>query len=804
MFSNYLTAALRNLVRNRLYAAINLIGLAVGFAAALLIALFVRDEFSYDRFFSGHEHIYLVGQTISLPGRSATRSDLSPAEFGPLLKTDFPEIEAMTRIAPNGHSVRRGEQESDHRILWADGNLFDVLKFPVVAGSLDGALANPGSIVLTRKTAQEFFGRDDPIGETLELDRKNIMTVTAVIETLPSNTHLIGDFIAAGASSFSPLAMFDAQPDRPGVFNVNAQIYLKIDDPATAGRIEAELPRFLKRHKSLRDGFDVQMVLRPLASVHLAPGEMFVLKERGHIETILAMAAIGALIVLTASINFVNLTTARAGRRATEVGVRKVAGAGTRALVSQFIGESFVYVALGMGLALGLTALLLPVLNAFLDRTIALDLFSDGRAFGFLIGLAGIVGVLAGLYPAFVLASFRPAAVLKAGSFQSPGSVVVRQVLVVLQFALLIGLLIATGVIYRQTQFALTEAQRLDSEQVLGVVVNGCDGSFREALRSMSGITATSCASGLELGGGEMVGSVTTPDGIPVTLAKHPVGPGFFEFFGLRPLAGRFFDENRPADALSDDRDAPLRAPVVLNESAVRMLTFASPAEAIGRTTSLIGHRKTVEASEIIGVVEDFAIDAVHKAVPPIVYFVEPGRLNILYARIDGGRTPEILEDIDSAWKQFGAPRPINRFFLDRRIAAAFEDINRQSQLFAAFAGVAVFISVLGLFGMCVSIAERRVKEIGVRKVLGASRGDVVRMLVWQFTQPVLWANLIAWPVAYVIMGRWLDGFAAHIELELWLFAAAAFAAGIVAVATVTAQSFAVAGTRPVNALKYE
>lgn len=803
MFRNYLAAALRNLARDRLYAAITVIGLALGFAAALVIALFVRDELSYDRWIPLHERTFLLGASVTISGRAPDYVDLSPPFFAAPMKLDFPQIEAIGRLNESKASLRRGQIENNETLHWADPNIFDLLQLPAVAGDLRTALERADGIVLTRKMARKYFGRNDPIGEAIEVDREHRMTVTAVLEDLPSNTHLNLDIVASGLAAFSELTRLDAQPVQG--FGLCCLTYLRLAPGASGAELDHAIPDFVARHKFPIDmpGFHPHLLLLPISDIHTAPGTIAVTKPRGHIETILALAAVGVLIVLISSINFVNLMTARAARRATEVGIRKVAGADRRDLVVQFVGEALIYIALGMVLALVLAQLLLPSLNAFLDRTIIFDWWRNGAYIGIILGFILMIGILAGIYPALVLSAFHPAAVIKSGMIQTSGSTTVRQVLVVLQFAMLIGLILATAVIYQQTQFALNQGMRLDRDQVYLIRTN-CKDAFKDEVAALPGVRGVACSSGLALNFGEIVGPVRLPDGTSMQVARHPVDFGFFEFYGLRPVAGRFFSSDHPGDAISDDFNVPMSAPVVLNETAARKFNFASPAAAVGGTISVEDMRDETRPSEIIGVVPDFSVDAIHNEVPPIVYILDQNRSGFLNVRLSGHEIPETLKSVDRIWGKTAAAGPIDRIFLDQHVQDLYRDVKQQSILFAIFAGIALFIACMGLFGLSAYTAARRTKEIGVRKAMGASSSDIARLLTGEFVKPVLWANLIAWPVSYYFMNRWLSGFAYHVALEPWVFLAAGTIALMIALLTVFAQSLVIARTRPVIALRYE
>jgi putative ABC transport system permease protein len=803
MFGNYLAAALRNLGRNKLNAAINILGLAVGFAAALLIALFIRDELSYDRFIPGAASVYSVSTTFAEAGRAPMVVDTNPADLADALKLDFPSIQAIARLNPDNVSLRHGEIEANEQVYWADPQLFAVLHLPVVAGEPANALRRPDGIVMTRRMARKYFGRDTPIGETLRIDRHYTAQVTAVLDDFPATTNLSAEIFISGAAPYSGLSRLDAEPQGNG-FLCSVHILFRLNPGASVEQLRRDLSAFLHRHRQLGPGDRAWLTVTPLSEVHLNPSELSDFKPGIRLATLHALAAVGALITLAASINFVNLTTARASRRAAEIGVRKVVGAEPRDLMVQFIGESLLHVGLGMAAAIGLVALVLPWFNAFLDRRIVFDAWRDPGLAGLILGLVLIVGTLAGSYPAFVLSRFRPALVLRSRVADDAGSTTVRQTLVVVQFAILIGLLLATAVIYRQTAYALNEALRLDRDQVV-VVWTSCANAFKDKVRALPGVRAAACSSWQGLNIGQLQYAAQMPDGATVHLFHIPVDFGFFELYGLRPLAGRFFSPDHGADAVAADPAAPFAAPVVINQRAARLMGFATPRTAIGRTVTLTdGERDHAEPSEIIGVVEDFAVKSVRQPVDATVYFVDSSQDGLLSVKLRGRDVPETLTAIDRLWREFGEPLPIRRVFLDQYVEGIYRDILRQGGIFAGFAGVAMVIACLGLFALSSFTAERRTKEIGIRKALGAGRGDIVRLFLWQFTKPVLWANVLALPIGAALMTRWLDGFAYHVEVTPWLLLVAAGLALAIAWVTVAVHASLVARTSPATALHHE
>jgi putative ABC transport system permease protein len=822
MLRHYLVAALRNLVRNKLYAGINIVGLAVGFAAAILIALYVRHEVSYDDWLPNSDRTYVLIESWTHTSGAVQKFRQTPDDLPAKMALDLPMIQSLTRMVRNKQPIRHGDTEAiEGGVFWADPNVFTVLQLPVLYGDLSTALDQPDSIVITRQMARKYFGKDNPIGETLELNRTTVLKVTAVLQDLPSNTNLDAEFIASGRNAVSFLTDFDTHPGCSSCLFANTEVYLRLKPGATVDELKNAMPAFLDRHKHAAmalheaQGERFAYEFTQLRQLHTRSDIAGYTKPAADPATLSAMAGIGFLIVLAASINFINLMTARAARRATEVGIRKVAGADRRDLIAQFVGESVVYVALGVVLAMALVELLLPHLNAVMNVAIAFDWWRQRLLIAIMAGLILSIGLLAGFYPAFVMASFKPASVLKDGGLPPSGAVPLRQALVIVQFAILIGLIVATLVVTRQTDYALSNGMRMNMDQMLFLNVYGsaspdestCKPAFKDAVARLPGVRAAACSDGWTTGFQDSWLGVITTKGSKITAADFSVGFGFLELYGMKPIAGRFFSQEHPSDAVwrDDKGETAFQAPIVINETAVKALGFLSAADAIGKSVTIEEGKPQKQPSEIVGVAPDVAVDAIHTVIMPQIYYVNLNYLYVLHVKLNGHDAPETLESIDRLWTQLGSPRALRRIFLNEFMQQYYlVDIIRQSQLFAAFSGVALFIAGLGLFGLSAFTAERRTKEIGIRKAMGASRLDIMKLLLWQFAKPVLYANLIAWPVAYYFMNRWLHGFAAHVELQVWIFVAAMGIALTIALATISVHAFRVAAARPVMALRYE
>ncbi|HEY8004582.1 MAG TPA: ABC transporter permease, partial [Phenylobacterium sp.] len=489
MLRNYLSAALRNLSRNRLYAGITIAGLAIGFAAALLVALFVRDEFSYDRFIPGHERVYRLSTTIAVNGAEPGEGEYTPTKLAALLRLDFPQMEIVGRFAAQGYppEVKHGDiSAAEQSVAWADPEFFRLAPLPTVAGDLAHALDAPDTVVLDRTMARKYFGSDAPIGQTLLID-KHPMRVTAVIEDLPSNTHLIGEIFPSGRAPWG--VMNDHAFD--GMLSNRVQTYFRLRPGASIASVAAQLPAFVQRRYDLQHQGDTKVKLTAvnIADIHLRPSQSTQFtKASGDPKVVVAIGAVGVLIVVVAGINFVTLMTARASRRAVEVGVRKSAGAARRDLVIQFMGEALIYVLIAGVVGVALAELLLPAFNALVQRRIGFDYLHDPMLALGMVGVLIVVALLAGAYPALVLSGFRPAAVLKGGVVKSGGGAGVRQVLVVFQFAVLIALILVAGTIYRQTIFALNDATRLDKSNVLLLLAKPCNDNLRDQVRKLPGV----------------------------------------------------------------------------------------------------------------------------------------------------------------------------------------------------------------------------------------------------------------------------------------------------------------------------
>jgi putative ABC transport system permease protein len=804
MWRNYFMATVRNMARNRLYSGIGIFGLAVGLCAALLTGLVIRSELTRDRFIPGYERTYVAAAALLPHGHPPVYMMESPSFFAGLLRLKFSDIGAVTRIAAEPVRLRHGEIEAREVLYWADPNAFELLPLPTLAGDLQTALRRPDAIVLNRSMARKYFGRDAPLGETLLLDGLHPATVTAVIEDLPINgTQFETGIFASGLAAYSNLVRCDRQVEQKGTkkgISLCGRTYLRVAP-------HARLSDLQRRVTALVASVYPPDIPGTLQLIRLDEVHRFAGLYPGNQSRLAVTGAIGALILLAACIVFINLSTARAARRALEVGVRKACGANRATLAVQFLGESLLYVALATVIAVSLAELSLPYVNAFLNTGAVFDYWRQPTILLWIVVGAVAVGILAGAYPAFVLSAFRPRDVLKGSTLRSGGTAA-RSALVVLQCSILIGLIIAAGVVYQQRIFATRDALRVDADRML-IIRSSCDAPFKNALRAVPGVRGVYCSSEAWLNGMTFC-NCRLKDGTPLAVDMTGVEFGLFDLYGIKPVAGQIVAAGSSGDFLPEHRSR-----FVINETAVRRFGFASPAHAIGQVIPLAdGPTQLAEFSaapagstitgEIAAVVPDFSINAVEEKIRPTIYGGSSRRDELISVKLSGRDIPEILAAIDRLWPATGSKEPINRFFLDDYLQNLYLSVLREAQALGVFAVLGMLLASLGLLGLSAATAERRTKEIGIRKAMGAETSDILRMLLWQFTRPVLLASLLAWPLSGFILSRWLNGFAYHVTLQPWLFLAATLQALLITLVTVSGHAWHVARAKPVLALRYE
>ena len=831
MWRNYVAAGWKAMQRDPLFTIINLFGLAVGLAGCLLIVLFIRYELSFDAWLPGAENIYQVQRRATSGTEAGQSSGHAAFVAASVMPQQFPEVEAATGLQQVSGIVRKDGEPFDLQDFYAtDANALDVLRLPLVAGDPRTALADVDTVVLTESTARRLFGRTDVVGQSVARvgsSGDRLLRVTGVLRDLPPNTHL----------QLNALYRPNLAARRTGneVFTewnwVTAWVYVRLRPGADPGAIEQRMQPTLRRlvptslrDNSAPDGLGFTQKLLNVRAINTAALDSGTMRPGTSAKTLITFGIVAAFLLLVACVNFTNLATARATRRAREVGLRKTLGATRAQLVLQFLLEAFALVGLASLLALALAELALPWLNTLIDGRIAIHyLGADGILVPLVVALVVAV-LLGGLYPAFFLSRYRPAVVLKAsgGGLEASGAGRLRLALVVVQFAVSTALIICTAVIYSQTLFARSADPGYRVPGLLFVPYPEQIGEraqvegFMHRLEAIPGVTSVARA-----------GITPNPDitattnfrapgaSASVILEIVPVDGDTFATLGMRLLAGRTVTHEREADVGAPMNNAdPARTQlvkerglnVVVDESAARLLGFADPQAAIGRQ---IGREDSESGPgsapyTIVGVVNDARFESARFEAFPKIYYVAPTGHLALAVRFAPERAPEVMAAVRSLWKSAVRTDPFTGFFADARIADMYVGDARRAQMFAAFAAFAVLISCLGLFGLAAFTAEQRTKEIGIRKVLGARVPDIVRLLVWQFTRPVLLANLIAWPVAWWAMRNWLNEFQSRIALEPTPFLLASALAFLIAVGTIAGHSIRVARANPIHALRYE
>ena len=780
---HFATAYARNLQATRLLSAIAVAGLAVGLAGALMLALVARNALGFNGFVPDRDRTYLGVSIMSGPGMAAQVIDASTSRAAGLIQANLPDVEAVGRLADATVTLRRNGQTMQASIYWADPNIFDILRLPAVAGNLKAALSRPDGLVMTQSESLRHFGRADAIGAVIEVDGTP-MVLRAVIADLPKGmSDLDSGLFASGRSAKASFGAFDTA----GSFNILARTYLRLRQGASPVAVERRLAPLIDGMLPvyMRGGY--AMRLMPIGAIALDPGLRPGARERLQVGSLIAV-----FILFIAVANYVNLSTALSARRWREIGVRAACGATRGRIAAQFLAEAVATVLIALLLGAALVELALPSLNSLFQTEARFDYLTHPGLLLWLVAGGVTLGLAAGAYPAVILSRLSPAALLRDRGVRMKRGSVVADLLVSAQFAILIGLMVALAVVHQQRRFAMDRALRLDIDQLL--VVNApCQTSFRQEVAKLPGVRGTSCAgSGLL----EPVFSFVPnrPGHIPSDLV--PILPSAFSLLGIAPIAGSL--STLPAEGAQSVRG------FIVNETLVRRYGFASPKAAIGKLVPLSGDPSDVGAP-IVAVMPDFDLHSVETLIKPTIYIDQPTDLGgLVLIKLKGRDIPETLAAIDRIWRQTGQQQPIRRQFLSDHFEQLYHNLERNSWIFALFSGVAALLSATGIAGMAIATADRRTKEIGIRKALGARTEQVLVLLLARMSRPVLWANLIAWPCAWWIMRNWLNGFAYRVPLHLWLFPAAALIALAITLSSAGLQALNVARRRPIEALRYE
>jgi putative ABC transport system permease protein len=812
MLRNYLKIALRNITGNPLFSAINIVGLAIGLACCIIITVFVRYELSYDEHWSNADRIHRV--TRDFFGNDLRLAAIAPP-IAPLLAQDFPEIEDITRLlAPGRITLIRDEVTfNEENLAIADPNVFEFFDLEFVSGDPASALAGPMNLVLTERAADRYFGSEDPMGKTLNIMGQADLTITAIIRDLPDNTHMA--FEALASIHAIPLMMGEGALESWG--SNNYYTYLRLPEGYDPDQLESRFEDFIIKHRGEDGPSGTALYLQALTDIHLTSNRDGEWRPNGSIAVVSTFSAVAFVVLLIACVNFMNLTTARSTQRAKEVGIRKVVGAEQSQLVVQFLGESVLLTVFAMLLAIAMVELVLPVFAAFLEKPLQFSL-ADPATLSTLVVGAVAVGLFAGSYPAFYLSHFRPIDVLK-GAASGTGSAILRRVLVVFQFATSIALLIATGVVMAQMHYARNMDLGYDKSRniVAGLPFFADLWGIYEPLKAeleahpdiLSVVYSSRVPSMQNLDGSGYVaeGEQVTMETIEA-LADIKVDYQWFDHYDIEFLAGRAFRQNEMRVEMPSEENPVTRAAAILNESAARRFGW-SPDEAVGKIVRqpLSRDFDRFVDREVVGVIPDIHFSSLHDEIKGTIY-AEPNENygRSLSVKVAEGDPGDAITHFESVWERVVPNEPANWEFLDERFDARYRAEERQAQMFAVFSAFAIFVATLGLFGLASFTTERRTKEIGIRKVMGASVSNIVLLLTADFTRLVLLANVIAWPLAYYFMNQWLNRFVYKAPFAdwAWLFVASALIALAAAWITIALQAGRAAMARPVLALRYE
>ncbi len=802
MLKNYIKIALRNLLYNKTYSLINISGLAIGIACFMLIYLFVRDEISYDRFNSKADRIYRLTEKIELEGEGGEFSSSNPFPVMKAMLTDYPEyIEEGCRLfnfQQPSLTLQYGDNKfNESHIYFADSTFFKIFDFPLKSGDKNTALTNPNSIIFTKELAHKYFGDENPVGKTILYESNFNLLVTGVFDELPKQTHFNFDCLISFSTVNQILGQFI---QTNWVWNPNWTYFL-LRKGVNPGVLEKQFPAFVQKYYP--DHLKPQIIhyLQPLTDIHLKSKLDYEMQQNNDEANIYIFSVVGVLIILIACINFMNLATARSAKRAREVGMRKVLGADRLMLIKQFLGESLILSFFAVIVSVFLIELLIPVFNNLSGKELSFKIFTDPTNLVLLIIVGLFVGIISGIYPAFFLSASEPIGVVKGSVNLQPKGAFLRKGLVVLQFTISLALIIGTLVIYQQLNYMQNANLGFNKENVLLIsfrppVANRYDALKNELLRNQNITYVTNM--------NEIVGEHHNTHEINyegMEAGKWVYFPGllidedFVKTFDLKIIAGRDFSKEYPReDSLG----------IIVNESMIKELNWGDPQNVINkRFNTIFGQER------IIGVVKDFNFVWLKEPIGPFFLdispaFVRPFFLKYAAARIKPGDVKNTIAYIEEKWNELIPEYPFEFSFLEENLNKMYKDQNDLGKLVGYFSILAIFIACLGMFALASFNAEQRTKEIGVRKVLGATVSGIVILFTKDFLKLVLIAVIIATPLAYFILNRWLEDFAYRVNINPLVFVIAAVVTFFIAMVTIAFQAIKAANSNPVKSLRYE
>ncbi|MVM30780.1 FtsX-like permease family protein [Spirosoma sp. HMF4905] len=810
MLTNYLKIALRTLNKNRAYTLLNIGGLATGLACFAFITLWISSEWSYDRFNEKADRIYRVALTIINETESFDQA-VSSVPLGPNLKNDYPEIENYVRFDQNDAIVKNETQQFyEEGILLTDPSFFDVFSYRLTQGNPKTALRDPYSLVLTESMAKKYFGNENPIGHSLTIllhdstGRGLPYKITGVMPDAPKNAHITFNFLA----SFETLIASDRRQfmssDAWGENSYYTYVLLKpgVDSKSLAKK----LPQFYEKHiapimRKYNVSGRTDYTLQPLTDIYLGSHRRYEIGPTSSLNNLYIFGTVGLFILLLAGINYMNLATARSVQRAKEVGVKKVIGALKSQLVSQYLIEAFVLVIISFVLSLGLCKLVEPLFQVLTGKAVSIST-SPGLV-GFMLGVSLLLGLLSGLYPAFVISSYKPTTVLKGSFSTSAKGNWLRQSLVILQFTITVILLVGILVIHAQMSFIQNKDLGYSKDALLTLNINGDRDVETKIEAFKNDVLGTGLVKGMTTSSSNLVGGlgnngINTIDNqgkkISTSMYRLAIDYDYLNVMGMKLIAGRNLSREFPADARTDSTQNYL-----LNESAVKALGWKSPNDAIGKPFAMSNRQGTV-----VGIVGDFHFNSLQHKVEPLAMLVRGDNFARIILKLDMQHPQESIAWVERQWKTHFPTSYLDYSFLDKKLNGQYQAESRFATIFFYFSLLAVLIACLGLYGLTAFATQQRTKEIGVRKVLGASVTSILTLLSKDFLKLVLIATVIASPLAWYAMNQWLKGFAYKIDIQWWMFALAGLLVVGVALLTVSFQSVKAALMNPVKSLRSE
>ena len=794
MLSNYLKIAFRNLVNQKVYTAINVAGLTAGITCCLLIALFIRDELSFDRYHEHADRIYRVTRDwVDDAGNSTWHFGVVAPTVAPLLRADFPDLEVV-RLRQWGSLLQHGERSFyEDGLFFVEPELLSIFSFPFLEGDPNTALARPFTAMITEAAAAKYFGSESAIGKVISLEGAIDLEITGILAEVPRNSHFSFEVLA----SFSSLEKWGAE-DLTNWGGNNFATYVLLPEGGDSESLQSQLPAFLDRHLGDEASERTRLHLQPLTDIHLHSHLDVELGVNGDIAYVYMLSLVGLFVLLIACINFMNLSTARSQRRSREVGLRKVVGARRRQLVFQFLGESLLLSAVSVVAAIAIVETVLPSFNAYVGRDLEIEYAGDGVTIILFAGIAVVVGLVSGSYPALFLSRSQPVHVLK-GEAAVQNRSRFRTYLVVFQFAISVGLIACTGVIYNQLEYCQDAKLGFERERV--VTLHRVSSmkkdleAFRLELVKHHRIASAAASSRvpsdrLNDGGTFKIAAGEGGEMRDVQVRVVSVGFDFVDTYGIELAAGRNLSRSTGTDAQEG---------YLINQQLARNIGAASDREMIGAAVDGWGR-----TGHVVGVVEDFHFESMHEHIRPLLMYINPEWTSHLSARLTPGDPSEALAHLRDTWDRFNPDRPLGYSFADERFDLLYRSEQRWGEILGGFSLLAIFIACLGLWGLASYSTMRRTKEIGVRKVLGASVANIALLLSRESTMLVAIGCLAAWPVSYLLMEQWLQSFSYRADFGVFTYLAGGLAALAIAWCTVGYRAIRAGLSNPVDSLRYE